>query len=224
MFVSRGARTIAWLATAATIAGICVACCSTAANPLVSPPQPSLATRTAANADGLPHPIVLDSTGGAFPRRLRANGESLVLNGSGLCEWSIFGIDLYRAALYLPRASRNSDEILASGGTAVIHLLFVRSLRREQLAAAFSAAVKANAEKAADHETAVSALNDLLSDVVDGQSLTFTMVPARGLLVQLDGRYLGTVRGDAFQRLFLRLYLGDAPPTEGLRSALLGGR
>ncbi|MHC4513099.1 MAG: chalcone isomerase family protein [Planctomycetota bacterium] len=42
----------------------------------------------------------IETTGdGAFPRRVLFRDRTLVLNGTGLCEWGVLGIDLYTAAL-----------------------------------------------------------------------------------------------------------------------------
>ncbi len=38
---------------------------------------------------------------GTFPAEVTLQEQKLVRNGAGLCEWGIFGIDLYHAALFV---------------------------------------------------------------------------------------------------------------------------
>ncbi|MGE0144248.1 MAG: hypothetical protein AB7T19_13260, partial [Planctomycetota bacterium] len=79
---------------------------------------------TAAGQESIPIgslPILRDDSRG-FPARLAIDSRELQLNGDGLCEWGIFGIDLYRAALYTERPCRTLVEAMQPPQIIVIHL------------------------------------------------------------------------------------------------------
>lgn len=167
-------------------------------------------------------PILRDDSRG-FPTLLSIQARELQLNGDGLCEWGIFGIDLYRAALYTERPSRTLAETLRPAQTIVIHLDFARSLSKSQLRDAFTAAVRANAkERAAEFATALESMCEALDDVVAGSTQTFVCHASGELSVHQDGSLRTTITEPSFRDLFVQLYLGDAPPTKALRESLLG--
>lgn len=148
---------------------------------------------------------------------------TLHLNGTGLCEWGFFYIDLYKAALYLEETSRNAEKIIASKGAKRIHLIFSRSLTKEQLREAYTASLKVNAgDSFPRYEKRLEQLAKMLKDVEEGDSLVFTCIPKCGIEVSLKGKKAGTIKGEDFASMFFRLYLGDHPPTEDLKNALLG--
>lgn len=183
----------------------CGACDGPAAPP--RPPAPAAEARAAA----------------PLPAEFAFAGRQLPRNGQGLCEWGLLGIDLYRAALYCTAPVRSAEQALAPEQTLVFHLEFVRGLTAAQLRAAFAAAVKANAGNgAADHAAALQALDATMRDVRAGDSYTFGCEPGRGVVVLRNGEELGRIGDEPFRRLFVRLYLGEHPPTTALRDGLLG--
>ncbi len=160
---------------------------------------------------------------GRFDHALRYRGKPLVLNGSGLCEWGIFGLDLYQAALYVERPLESMSEALAADQIMVIHLDFVLGLSAKQLSDAFTASVKENS--GTDRERLEPGLKQLLAsmrDVRAGESYSFISDPKRGLIVQRGGATSAIIEDEAFRKLFVKLYLGDKPPTVALRRGLMG--
>lgn len=181
--------------------------------------RPSSVTATAASL-----PVPTRAADGSFPEALRWQDAELRRNGVGLCEWGLLGIDLYVAALYSERRITDLPSALSPDQRTIVHLHFVRGLSAEQLRQAFSASVSANAGAAADvHAPALQQLLAAMRDVQAGDSFTFGGQPGRGLQIAHNGRAAATIDDEAFRALFLQLYLGDKPPTAGLRRALLGG-
>lgn len=177
--------------------------------------------------DGSDRPLAAParSRTGVFDPTLVVRNKTLQRNGTGLCEWGIFGIDLYEAALYAERATRDLQGAQEPPQTLVFHLHFVRGLTRAQLGEAFTAATKANTgDRFADHEQALGKLVEAMQDVKSGDAYTFFCEPGTGLSVLRGGKVVATIRDEAFTRLFVQLYLGDKPPTKALRDGLLGGR
>lgn len=160
---------------------------------------------------------------GTFPGEVAAGEQKLVLNGAGLCEWGIFAIDLYRAALYVERKPETVAKAMAADQTMVIHLEFCRELTAAQLCEAYTASVKVNAGKdLSRHEASLQALCGAMETVKEGDAYTFLLVPEAGTKVLRNGKEVAAVPSEEFRQLFVRLYLGDKPPTSNLRKALLG--
>ncbi|MEY4674919.1 MAG: hypothetical protein RL148_2703 [Planctomycetota bacterium] len=160
---------------------------------------------------------------GSFPASVTLQGSSLQLNGAGLCEWGIFGIDLYHGALYVTRKPETASEALTADQAMAIHLDFCRELTAAQLREAYTASVKVNAGKdLAQYEQSLKALCDAMATVKEGDAYTFLLVPEQGTKVLRNGKEVASMPCEDFRKLFVRLYLGDKPPTAELRKAMLG--
>ena len=159
-----------------------------------------------------------------FPQQVEIAGKKLVLNGSGLCEWGFFGIDLYHAALYLEQKSAKAAKIIASDGPKRIELRFVRSLTRKQMVEAYTESAKATAGRAfSKYEKSLKQFTSKLTAVKAGSVLVTDYIPGKGLELRLDGKAIVVVEDAAFVDLFFTMYLGSKPPTKELKKALLGG-
>jgi len=175
-----------------------------------------------------PPPVVADTRiarakDGSFPASVTLQGSALQLNGAGLCEWGIFGIDLYHGALYVTSKPETASEALAAEQAMAVHLDFCRELTAAQLREAYTASVKVNAGKdLARYEPALKALCDAMATVKEGDAYTFLLVPEQGTKVLRNGKEVASVPCEDFRKLFVRLYLGDKPPTAELRKAMLG--
>jgi hypothetical protein len=160
---------------------------------------------------------------GRFPATVSYGDRPLLQNGVGLCEWGFLGIDLYEAALYAERKVDSAAAALAEDQVLIIHLDFSRSLSADQLREAFTGATAANTgDQFGRYEPALQQLLATMRPVEARDCYTFVADPQLGLVVQRDGRELAVIDDDEFRRLFVRLYLGDRPPTEALRDGLLG--
>src|SRR4051812_8029123 len=69
-----------------------------------------------------------DLDGVAIPDVWAVNGIQMRLNGIGLRTFSVLGIRIYVAALYLERRSDNSDTILHSPETKLLDIRFLRDV------------------------------------------------------------------------------------------------
>ena len=160
---------------------------------------------------------------GVYGKSVTAAGKDLLLHGVGLCEWGIFGIDLYYCALYAERRMETPAQAIAADQVLVIHLDFVRKLTATQLGDAFTAATKVNVGDALpSYQKPLAALCAAMRDVAAGDSYTFVLVPQKGIEVRRNGELVTVVGDEPFRVLFQRLYLGDKPPTEDLRKGMLG--
>ena len=76
------------------------------------------------------HPAELD--GMQLPDALQVDGKTLHLNGYGLRTYSILGIHIYVASLYLEHLSTSAEEIIRSPETKLLLVRFERSLSVDQ--------------------------------------------------------------------------------------------
>ena len=67
-----------------------------------------------------------------LPDMLQVDGKTLHLNGYGLRTYSILGIHIYVASLYLEHLSANPEEIIQSPETKLLLVRFERSVSADQ--------------------------------------------------------------------------------------------
>ena len=60
-------------------------------------------------------------------------------------------------------------------------------------------------------------------DVKRGDTLAFTQIPGRGIVVEVRGQAKGTLAGAEFARALWGIWLGERPPNPELKKGLLGG-
>ncbi|MEM7167796.1 MAG: chalcone isomerase family protein [Planctomycetota bacterium] len=160
---------------------------------------------------------------GMFPQKLSVGDRKLLLNGAGLAEWGVFGVDLYWAALYLESRTSQVPQMLDPAKAKSIHLHFVRALTRKQMVEAYSTSIQVNTGKdIARYQAGLDQLVAALTAVAKSDRLVFSYVPEEGLSIELNGKSRGSVAGAEFSRMFFRLYVGPNPPTKPLRKALIG--
>lgn len=217
-----------------TLLGIALALggagCGAPCSPKPAPASPS--TVESPNGDRSSSPTVRfpgsnPARPDAFSSDATVGATTLSLHGSGLCEFGLFAIDVYWAALYTRGSERReAAELIDSDEPKLLRMNFVRSLSKEQLGRAWEAAVDANARYRSDStEASLRALQSLMHPVSSGESLVFWIDPLFGIHVYAGGTevdHCGFVPSGDFARLFLRLFLGESPPDPNLRRGLLG--
>lgn len=158
-----------------------------------------------------------------FAGTLTVDDTELARNGVGLCEWGVFSIDLYRAALYLERTTSDAREVIESQQVKRVELIFERGLSQSQMRKAYRAAYEANSgAKASEIEARVQDFCSLLRAVEAGERLAITVLPGEGTRLEIGGEVLGTIRGEDFARATMALYVGVHPPSAELKRGLLG--
>jgi hypothetical protein len=159
-----------------------------------------------------------------FPEQIQAARETLVLNGLGLRQATMFKVDVYVAALYLTTRSSNANAILGSEGAKKLVLQFVREVSDDELSDAWEDGFKKNAKKELPKlQHRIVMLNRWMSDVKVGEQLSFLYEPGAGIHVDVNGTRKGTIPGDDFARPFFSIWLGNKPPNAGIKEGLLGG-
>lgn len=159
--------------------------------------------------------------GVAVADKVVVDGQTLMLNGVGLREATVFSVDVFVAALYVERTSKRARVLLDTDQRAQVILHFVRATSRGELRDDLAESFDDNAPNAspAHRRTFLG----WLGDVEVGDTIVFTYVPNRGLEVKVRGAVRGTIASRDFSRAVLSTLLGPEPKSEPLRTALLGG-
>jgi Chalcone isomerase-like len=157
-----------------------------------------------------------------MPDQLQVAGKTVVLNGLGVREATMFNVDVYVAGLYLEKKTKNADEVISSDQVKVLHLIFVRDVERGDITEAWSSQFKKNGADMAKLKSQIDKLNGWMSEMKEGDAMTFTYVPQKGVNVVVKRAQKGAIAGTDFQRAFFAIWFGKSPPNKGLKSGLLG--
>jgi hypothetical protein len=162
--------------------------------------------------------------GVSMPDEITVEGKPLVLNGVGLREASMLKVDVYVAGFYLEERSSDSRAILDSEQIKHIDMHFVyKKVTTKKLVKAWKEGLEANTgDDFARYAEPLAQLNGWMEDIVKGESMSFTAVPGKGLLVKVKGEVKGVVEDEAFAQAFWSIWLGPEPPNEGLKQGMLG--
>jgi len=151
---------------------------------------------------------------------LKAGEKTLKLNGLGLRKKAMFKV--YVGGLYLESPSKDAGAILASDQAKAIRMHFLRDLTKAQLVEAFQEGFEANVKDKAAQKTAFDKMLALVPDVKEGSTLTFTYLPGKGTTLHGGNKELGVFAGKGFADAVFSIWLGPKPPSEELKTGMLG--
>lgn len=172
---------------------------------------------------GVAQAAMLD--GVAMPEIRVADGTRMRLNGIGLRTYSVFGLHIYVAGLYLERQSNNPDSILHSSERKLLDIRFLRDVDAADARKAWQDGFDNNCR-----------LPDCYLDPRDVQRFlaaippihqgdeTMLLFSPKGVDVTFDGRPLGDITDPHFAETLLATFIGPVPPTPRLKRELLGSR
>ena len=165
-----------------------------------------------------------DLDGVSMPDMRVVDGTQMHLNGIGLRTFSVLGIRIYVAGLYLQRRSDDPDAILHSSETKLLDIRFLRDVDAEDARRAWQESFEQNC-KAPCHLDP-NDLQRFLAAVPsvhrgDDSTLLFT---AQGVHVTFNARPMGDIADPHFAELMLTTFIGPVPPTPRLKRELLGLR
>jgi len=156
--------------------------------------------------------------------RMNVGGQELVLNGAGIRTKVVFKV--YVASLYLPAKATDPAGVLAKGPRR-IQMNLLRNLSADDLVGALVDGLNDN--KPAAEMAAVKAQTDQLvsimkafKEVKEKDVVTLDFVDD-GTKVGLNGADKGVIKGEAFNKALVRIWLGDKPVQADLKKSLLGG-
>jgi Chalcone isomerase-like len=146
----------------------------------------------------------------SMPDARVVDGTQMRLNGIGLRTYSVLGIRIYVAGLYLERRSGDPSTIIHSQQRKLPDIRFLRDVRAEDARRAWLESFEQNCKA------------PCYLDPRDLQRfLTFT---SEGVHVTFNGRLMGDIPDPQFAELMLATFIGAVPPTPRLKRELLGFR
>ena len=165
-----------------------------------------------------------DLDGVAMPDTRVADGKQMWLNGIGLRTFSVLGIRIYVAGLYLERRSGDSDAILQSTERKLLDIRFLRDVGAEDARQAWRDGFDQNCRAPCyldprDVQQFLAAVPSMRKG--DATTLLFT---SNGVQVTVNGRPMGDIVNPHFAKTMLATFIGAEPPTPRLKRELLGGR
>lgn len=159
--------------------------------------------------------------GVTLPDTIQAGSTTLQLNGLGLR--TKFMVKVYVAGLYLPHKSSDITAILQPDTPKRVVMHFVRGVSKNQLVDGFSESFHNNtpdAEKKLKAE--IERLFAALEPVNDGDEITFSYLPGKGISLLKNQNEKLTISGSAFSEMLFSVWLGPKPPNAALKKGLLG--
>lgn len=159
-----------------------------------------------------------------LPDMLQVDGKTLHLNGYGLRTYSILGIHIYVASLYLEHLSANPEEIIQSPETKLLLVRFERSVSADQARKAWHDGLVNNCKSPCQLDP--KDVEKFLADIPamhtgDNFSLLFKQHSAT---VTVGGHQIGTISSQQFAEAMLATFLGPNPASSRLKQELSGHR
>ena len=159
-----------------------------------------------------------EGTGVWHKNSAKVAGTKLVLNGMGIREATILKVNVYVAALYLKSKTQDGAKAINMDGPKKLVLKFVRDVDKADITKAWT---ESSAKNGGLPGNTLAKVNGWMSDVKVGQKMIFSYAPGKGTMVKVAGSKKGVIKGDAFIKQFLKIWLGT-PPNPGLKDGLLG--
>ncbi|WP_297492040.1 chalcone isomerase family protein [Acidocella sp.] len=160
--------------------------------------------------------------GVTLPDTMTASGTTLTLNGIGLRTYSLLGIHIYVAGLYLRKPSHDAGAILASPGVKVLVLHFVHDVSAAKVRDTWRKGLRRNciAPCSLRPDLLVRFLASL-PGVHAGETVELVFTNT-GMHAYYDGKLAGGVADPQFSRLMLAVFLGPRTSLPRLKTELLG--
>lgn len=159
--------------------------------------------------------------GETFPAKLDVKGTKLVFNGAGLREK--YTLDLYVAALYLPKQTTDANKVINGNEIQAINIKIVSNkVTREK----FNETVKEGFAKVTEGKatsTQISKFTGFFSAAIKkGDDIQIIYKPGKGTAVMINGSYKGLVEGLEFKKALFSIWMGSKPADSGLKKEMLG--
>jgi hypothetical protein len=165
-----------------------------------------------------------DLEGVSMPDTRVVDGTQMRLNGIGLRTYSVLGIRIYVAGLYLERPSGDPNAIIHSQQRKLLDIRFLRDVGAEDARKAWRESLEQNCKPPCyldpyDLQRFLAAVP--ATHKGDDSTLLFT---SEGVHVTINGRLMGDIPDPHFAELMLATFIGAVPPTPRLKRELLGFR
>lgn len=161
----------------------------------------------------------------AFPETAQVGGQDLVLNGTAMR--TVWGFKVYEVRLFLDQPTSDAQTIMdVNRGPKRIRMEMLRPVAKDKFLSTVEESIERNVEPA-EKEKFAAELDSFLGylrrgeDLSKGRVITVDFVPGEGMVLGLDEQRLGTIPGDDFYHVILRLWIGH-PLQPSIKEGLLG--
>ncbi|MEN9743155.1 MAG: hypothetical protein RLZZ65_960 [Bacteroidota bacterium] len=156
-----------------------------------------------------------------FYTELKLGDENLVLNGAGLREK--YWMDLYVAALYLPKKSNEAGKIIYNDQEMAIHIKIISSsVTRERFIESVNEGFANSTHGKATKEEIKKFVGFFSEPISEGDKINLDYIPGKGVRVTKNGTVKGTIPGLEFKKALFAIWLGTPPVQESLKNEMLG--
>jgi len=158
----------------------------------------------------------------SLPDTAAVGGKTLLLNGLGLRKKMMFKV--YVGGLYLEKKSGDAAAIIAADAPKRMVMHFIYSeVSKAKMAESFKEGFTHNAGAlSAELKAQVDQFIAALDTMKEGEEMSVTYVPGAGTTLAIRGKEVLTLPGLDFAKAVFSVWLGDTPPTEDLKSGMLG--
>jgi hypothetical protein len=172
-----------------------------------------------------PRASAFEVAGVTLDDHVSVNDVPLVLNGAGVR--SEYFVNVYVAALYAPQKSTDANILITEKAQRRMLMVLQHDFGAGRMLNAFHKGIVANLSEA--EQTALKPRIDeydqamiKLKEVKQGDRLTFDLGADGGLVLSRNGEVQATIAGPGMASAMLKIWLGEHPPQDDLKKALLG--
>lgn len=159
--------------------------------------------------------------GVTLPDRIVVGNKTLVLNGLGVREVSIFKVRAYVVGLYLESRSSDANEILRSTQQMRLELVFLHEASYSDISNALRDGIRENLKDIQPLEGRLADLASVIPNLKPNDRVIFDISDS-SLDIELVGHKRKTIPGIDFSRAVLSIWLGPNPPSDDMKAGLLG--
>ena len=173
---------------------------------------------------GLEHgtPVVLE--GIHLPESKIVNGVTLVRNGEGVRQFSLFGMNLriYVAGFWTASRMQNIEEVLACEQPKQMDFTFLRTVGQSRVTEAWRHQLQQSVTHKYDgYEADRDAFVNAFGPIEHGGTETVVLLGNETHIID-QGELKIKIHGNQFQTSFLSMWFGEQAVTSDLKSGLLG--
>ncbi|PIE70396.1 MAG: chalcone isomerase [Deltaproteobacteria bacterium] len=158
-----------------------------------------------------------------LPDTLTVGDASLLLNGGGVRKK--IGLKLYSGGLYLKAKNTDARAIIAADAPMAIRLHITSGLitSEKMIRAINDGFENATQGHVAALQDEIAAFTHFFSaEIKDGDVFDLKYVPGKGVEAVKNGRSLGVIKGLAFKKALMGIWLCDKPADKRLKKGMLG--
>ncbi len=159
----------------------------------------------------------------SMPPTLSAGGQQLVLNGMGAR--TKFILTVYHAGLYLPKKSKDADNIINANQPMAVRLKIISGFANSKKV---SHAITTGFNKSTGGKTAPirAQIQQFMAvfkaPIKKGDVFEFVYTPAGGTKVTKNGKGVAVVKGLPFKKALFGIWLSKNPAQNSLKRQMLG--